>query len=75
MKIHNNNSNNNTIQLRELPNWRNGQLTKEQIEGIKKLQLRLEVRIRQDKIEIRREKYIPQSLAEKKERIWQKTNQ
>ena len=39
MKIHNNNNNinNNSIQLRELPNRRNGQLTEEQIKGIKKL--------------------------------------
>ena len=55
MKIHNNNyNNNNTIQLRELPNRRNGQLTEEQIEGIEILQLRLKERIRRDGIESRR---------------------
>ena len=54
MKIHNNNSNNNTIQLRELPNRRKGQLTEEQIEGIEILQLRLKERIRRDGIESRR---------------------
>ena len=47
-------------------------MTDKQIEQLKNLQVKLEERIRRDGIEIRREKYRPQSIAEKQERLKQR---